>query len=74
MRECKQECTINGVRFPVGVDVNVPVYAIHRDPEIWGENPEKFDPEHFSTEANEKRHPYAFLPFGSGPHQCIGMR
>ena len=75
LRGCERECTINGVHFPKGVDVNVPTYALHRDPEIWGENPEKFDPAvHFSPEAKEKRHQYAFLPFGTGPHQCIGMR
>ncbi|XP_001622402.2 cytochrome P450 3A41 [Nematostella vectensis] len=72
-RRCAEECTIEGVHFPKNVDVNIPVYVLHRDPDLW-ENPEEFDPEHFSPEAKEKRHPYSFMPFGVGPRQCIGMR
>ncbi|EDO32658.1 predicted protein [Nematostella vectensis] len=73
LRKCEEECTINGVHFPKGVDVNIPTYTLHRDPEAW-EKPEEFDPEHFSPEAKEKRHPYSYMPFGMGPRQCIGMR
>ncbi|EDO31508.1 predicted protein [Nematostella vectensis] len=73
IRRYDEECTIQGVHFPRGVDVNIPVYILHRDPAVW-ERPDDFDPEHFSHEANEKRHPYSFIPFGMGPRQCIGMR
>ncbi|XP_031553362.1 cytochrome P450 3A24-like isoform X2 [Actinia tenebrosa] len=72
-RICNEDCTINGVRFEKGMSVLFPVYAIQRDPEHWSD-PLKFEPERFTAEAKEKRHPFSFLPFGMGPRQCIGMR
>lgn len=56
-----------------GTQVFIPVLGIHHDPEIYPD-PEKFDPERFSPEAIRARHPYAFLAFGEGPRNCIGMR
>ncbi|KAI9580196.1 hypothetical protein GQX74_000189, partial [Glossina fuscipes] len=37
-------------------------------------NPECRDPERFSAESKQLRHTLNYLPFGSGPHNCIGMR
>ena len=73
LRGCEEEAVYKGTRFPKGVDVNIPTYVLHRDPEVW-ESPLEFNPDNFSPEAKEKRDSYSFLPFGTGPRQCIGMR
>ena len=72
-RECSQTCEINGVHIPAGTEILIPLYGIHRDPEAWPA-PEKFDPERFRGPAKDTRHPYQFMPFGTGPRSCIGMR
>ena len=66
--------TFNGtkVTIPEKTRVIIPVWAIHRDPEIYPD-PDNFDPERFCEENVETRHPMNYLPFGDGPHNCIGM-
>lgn len=61
------------VHLEVGDVLWFPVMGIHRDPKHYPE-PEKFDPERFNDENRDKIHPYAFLPFGAGPRNCIGSR
>lgn len=53
--------------------VSIPIHAIHHDPEYF-ENPHQFDPSRFEEDKCTKRHPFAYLPFGEGPRNCIGMR
>jgi cytochrome P450/NADPH-cytochrome P450 reductase len=52
--------------------VTVLVLALHRDPSVWGPNPDAFDPENFSKEAEAKRPLNAWKPFGNGQRACIG--
>jgi cytochrome P450/NADPH-cytochrome P450 reductase len=55
-----------------GTFVTVLVLALHRDPSVWGPNPDVFDPENFSKEAEAKRPINAWKPFGNGQRACIG--
>src|SRR5438105_527561 len=52
--------------------VTVLVLALHRDPTVWGPNPDAFDPENFSREAEAARPINAWKPFGNGQRACIG--
>jgi len=63
-----------GLFVPKDTLVAIPVKSMHTDKKYY-ENPNKFDPEgHFSPEKKSGRSPYVYLPFGSGPRNCIGMR
>lgn len=73
LRECTKECVVEGIKIPKDCLVTIPVYSMHRDPNIYPD-PERFDPERFTNEAKQSRDPYVYLPFGSGPRNCIGMR
>ncbi|CAD1474802.1 unnamed protein product, partial [Heterotrigona itama] len=61
------------VSIPKDLLIWIPVYAIHRDPDIYP-NPDVFNPENFNEDAIQARHPMTYLPFGDGPRNCIGAR
>ncbi len=65
------EDVVCGKRIPSGAIVGIPAYVIHRLPAYWPD-PERFDPYRFTPENSANRPRYAYLPFGGGPHQCIG--
>jgi cytochrome P450/NADPH-cytochrome P450 reductase len=52
--------------------ITILVMALHRDPSVWGPNPDAFDPENFSREAEAARPVHAWKPFGNGQRACIG--
>ncbi|XP_072169147.1 cytochrome P450 3A14-like [Diadema setosum] len=72
-RACTETFTHDGLTVEKDIPILIPIYAIHHDEEYWPD-PEKFDPSRFSKENKERHHPLAWLPFGAGPHNCIGLR
>ncbi|MYW19205.1 cytochrome P450, partial [Streptomyces sp. SID2955] len=70
-----REDTLLGGRIPLRAGQAVTVLApmLHRQP-VWGDNPELFDPERFTAEAEAARPVHAFKPFGTGERACIGRQ
>ncbi|CAG2167370.1 unnamed protein product [Oppiella nova] len=62
-----------GVKVEKGMSVEIPVYAIHHDPDHYPD-PFTFSPDRFMPDNRGHIQPYTYLPFGSGPRNCIGMR
>jgi cytochrome P450/NADPH-cytochrome P450 reductase len=68
-----QDETIGGkYKLKKNTFITVLVLALHRDPGVWGPNPDAFDPENFSREAEAARPVNAWKPFGNGQRACIG--
>ncbi|MGW0389914.1 cytochrome P450 [Streptomyces sp. NPDC003042] len=58
--------------IPAGADVIIAPWVTHRHPAYWSE-PDRFDPDRFTAEAEAARPRYAWFPFGGGPRACIGQ-
>lgn len=61
-------------RIEAGTMVVVSPILTHHLPEWWT-SPYLWDPERFSpARAEDERHTHSWIPFGGGPHHCIGLR
>uniref|UniRef100_A0A2P2I7R7 Cytochrome P450 6k1-like n=1 Tax=Hirondellea gigas TaxID=1518452 RepID=A0A2P2I7R7_9CRUS len=74
-RRCTKEYILPGtnVTIEVGTKITIPIYSIHRDSRYYPD-PERFDPERFTSENKARRPQIVYMPFGSGPRNCIGKR
>lgn len=72
-RRLTEDTLISGVTIPQGTNIIIPIYAIHRDADVYPD-PEKFDPERFSPDNMSGRNPYSYIPFSAGARNCIGQK
>lgn len=62
---------IDGFEINAGSFVLMSPYTMHRRADLWPD-PERFAPDRFAAENRKDKSRFAFMPFGGGPHQCIG--
>ncbi|XP_044267668.1 cytochrome P450 4V2-like [Tribolium madens] len=70
-RELDKDVVFEDKILPKGLTITLFIYALHRNPEYFTD-PEKFKPSRFET-INGKM-PFAFVPFGAGPRNCMGQK
>ncbi|KAJ5331116.1 cytochrome P450 monooxygenase [Penicillium atrosanguineum] len=61
-----------GYRLPKDAVVIPALHHIHNNPALW-DNPNRFDPDRWDTDAVKSRHKAAYIPFAAGPRMCIGF-
>ncbi|KAF1888746.1 hypothetical protein Lal_00036788 [Lupinus albus] len=65
-----EDIMVGDIYIPKGLSIWIPVLAIHHSEELWGKDANEFNPERFSSK------PFIhgrFLPFASGPRNCVGQ-
>jgi len=64
----------DGYRIRAGAMVVISPIHTHHMSAWWGD-PDRFDPERFApARAEHERHTHSWVPFGGGPHMCLGKR
>ncbi|XP_063924595.1 cytochrome P450 4C1-like [Zophobas morio] len=73
LRQVNTEVKLGSYFVPAGCDILIPLAQLHRWPDLWP-NPSKFDPDRFLPEEIKNRPRGAYLPFSTGPRNCIGWK
>jgi cytochrome P450 len=71
-RKVTHEFKLNEYTIPKDTILLEFIYALHRNPDVWGEDVLDFKPERFEPENYSKIDPNAYVPFASGRRMCIG--
>jgi cytochrome P450 len=69
-RMAVEDHRLNGHTIPTRTHVFISPYLLHRDPRYFSE-PLEFRPERWRAKT-ARYHPFAYIPFGAGPRNCIG--
>ena len=72
-RRAEADFVWQGVAIPAGAHVGISPGLVMMSEEWWSD-PERFDPDRFAPDrAEDRRHRFAWAPFGGGAHKCIGL-
>ena len=70
-RVALEKTEIAGKKLPRGALVMIAPWTLQRHSKYW-ESPHAFIPERFLPENEKNLTPGAYIPFGQGPHICVG--
>ncbi|MBZ0199652.1 MAG: cytochrome P450 [Ignavibacteriaceae bacterium] len=70
-RTVKETDSFNGYTFPRKAVIMISPYILHRNKKYWNDA-EVFNPGRFAGASEID--PFEYIPFGQGPHICIGNR
>jgi cytochrome P450 len=70
-RRSLKDVSVGDYVIPKGRVVLISPYTLHRNAEVFP-NPERFEPERFEPARETQLPRHSWLPFGAGPHTCIG--
>ena len=70
-RHTKHDIVLNNYMIKHPSRVTICPYTMHRHPAYW-DDPNRFNPQRFTSQHSHGRPRCAYVPFGHGPRVCIG--
>lgn len=70
LRHCTEDTELPNCVIPANTEIVISVFTAHRRKDVWGEDADEFNPDHFSKEKSSRRNPFAFAAFSNGPRNC----
>ena len=72
-REALKDMKFGNIHIPKGVVIWTMVLTSHTNPDIWGPDSYRFNPERFANGITGAcKLPHMYMPFGMGPRVCLG--
>ncbi|XP_057792347.1 cytochrome P450 CYP72A219-like [Salvia miltiorrhiza] len=73
-RSTHKEARFGEISIPAGVQLVLPVLAVHHNTRLWGDDATSFKPERFAEGVSKATQgQLVYFPFGWGPRICIGQ-
>ncbi|PON32369.1 Cytochrome P450 [Parasponia andersonii] len=73
-REAQQDLKLGDIHVPKGVQIWTMLVTLQQDPEIWGLDAHRFNPQRFANGVSSScKLPHVYMPFGAGPRVCLGQ-
>lgn len=74
-RDAFETITLKNIVIPKGCVLQIPIAYLHQNPDIWGPDAHKFNPERFSNGILKAcQPPQAHMPFGMGANIRAGQQ